>query len=169
MICVVAVLATSTALPPNVPVDSTFELRLLADLADVEIEFGLVVNHANTIARNPEFSPPPGDYEKGTMILAMFRSLETPGEYEVYLTNSSGNIPLMESERDMSAQDGPGMCLFRWITSDFRKYRGGECTLWISSDGLGDVKTITRDDDSKKYYMIVWGHASAAAVLYCSV
>ena len=35
-----------------------------------------------------------------------------------------------------------GMCLYRWTTSDFQSYRGGDCSLWIDSDGLGDVKTV---------------------------
>lgn len=133
---------------------AAFESRLLADVADVAVEYGLVVNHANTIERDTAFAPPPGNYSTGTMIVAMFRSLEVPGSYEIYSTNSTGNIPLLH---------GQGMCVYRWLTADFRTYTGGDCTLWLSSDGLGDVKTITRDDAAAKYYMIVWGAPAPGA------
>jgi hypothetical protein len=135
--------------------EGEFEVRLASDVADVGVDFGLVVAHANTISADPTLAPPPGNYTKGSMIVAAFRSLDAaaaPGTYEVYVTNSTGNIPLAPRERD------GGMCLYRWITSDFRAYRGGECALWLpNSDGLGDVKTITRDDATGTYYLIWWG------------
>ena len=49
------------------------------------------------------------------------------------------------------------MCLYRWLTADFRAYQGGACALRLASDGLGDVKTITRDDATGTYYLIWWG------------
>eukprot|EP00936_MAST-01D_sp_MAST-1D-sp1_P001361 g1361.t1 len=133
---------------------ASFDVRLLADIDDVSVDYGLVKHHANTIERDTTYAPPPGNYTSGTMIVAMFRSLETDGAYEVYVTNSTGNIPLVT---------GSGMCLFRWTTLDFRSYSGGDCTLWLSSDGLGDVKTITRDDETGTYFMMVWGAPAPGA------
>ena len=82
-----------------------------------------------------------------------------PGTYEVYVTNSTGNIPLVHEDttQAVAAADGGGMCLYRWTTADFRTYQGGACALWLASDGLGDVKTITRDDATGTYYLIWWG------------
>ena len=143
---------------------SSFEVRLTSDVADVDVEFGLVVNHANTLEREPTLVPPPGNYSRGSLIVAAFPSLdpELPGTYEVYVTNSTGNIPLAQkpkraAERHTLGGDSGGMCLYRWITADFRTYQGGACVLWLRSDGLGDVKTITRDDETGTYYLIWWG------------
>ena len=107
-----------------------FESRLIADVSDVEVEFGLVINHANTIQRENSLVPPPGNYSRGTFIVAMFHSLEAVGAYEIYSTNSTGNIPLKLRNQNQ------GMCLNRWTTTDFVHYFGGECTLWVPSDGL---------------------------------
>ena len=140
---------------------SPFEVRLTSDVADVGVEFGLVVNHANTIEREPTLVPPPGNYSRGSMIVAAFRSLDPklPGTYEVYVTNSTGNIPLTHEHKQAAEGDAlgsGGMCLYRWVTADFRTYQGGACVLW-EQHGLGDVKTITRDDETGKYYLIWWG------------
>jgi hypothetical protein len=137
-----------------------FESRLLADKNDVNIEFGLVLNYANTLERDDDFKCPPGNYVAGTMVLGMFHSLENPGTYEIYASNSTGNIPI---EKYGSFGSDPGMCLYRWITSDFKNYHGGDCTLWVASDGLGDFKSITRDDDLGIYYMIYWGPPAPGA------
>eukprot|EP00949_MAST-11_sp_MAST-11-sp1_P000554 g554.t1 len=122
----------------------------MAGVSDVDVDFGLVVSHANTLSKSAVLSPPPGNYSAGTMVLGMLRNLEEKEKaaYEIYVTNSTGNIPLVEHS---------DMCLYRWITSDFQHYTGGGCVLSLPSDGLGDVKTITRDDDSGKYYMLYWG------------
>jgi hypothetical protein len=133
---------------------SPFEVRLASDVSDVHVDFGMVVNHANTVEVDPTLVPPPGNYSRGSMVVAVFRSLDraaAPGTYEVYVTNSTGNIPLDDGG------DGGGMCLYRWITTDFHAYQGGACSLWLDSDGLGDVKTITRDDATGTYYLIWWG------------
>ena len=144
-----------------------FEARLASDVADVGVEFGLVVNHANTLERDPTLAPPPGNYSRGSMIVAAFPSLDPtlpPNTHEVYVTNSTGNIPLAyKHEHEQAAAGGAleggggGMCLYRWTTADFRSYQGGACALWLPSDGLGDVKTITRDDATGTYYLIWWG------------
>ena len=142
---------------PTSPVP--FQVRLTSDVGDVEVEYGLVVNHANTIEHNATLIPPPGNYSRGTMIVGMFASLDpkTPGAYEVYATNSTGNIPLANTMRGGAVGHDSGMCLYRWVTTDFRTYQGGACTLWVPSDGLGDIKTITRDDATGLYYLIWWG------------
>lgn len=142
-----------------------FEVRLASGVADVGVEFGLVVNHANTIEHDPTLVPPPGNYSRGSMIVATFPSLDPtlpPGTYEVYVTNSTGNIPLEDKHKQAAAGgalggDGGSMCLYRWTTADYRTYQGGTCVLWLSNDGLGDVKTITRDDATGTYYLIWWG------------
>ena len=134
-----------------------FDVRLTADVADVRVEYGLVVPHANTIVPSA-YKPPPGNYTAGTMVVAMLRSLETVGAYEVYVTNSTGNIP-----RPFEKKNGPGMCVYRWTTTDFHSYQGGDCALWLPSDGLGDVKTMTRDDSTGKYYMLWWGPGAPGA------
>jgi hypothetical protein len=109
---------------------SSFEVRLTSDVADVDVDFGLVVNHANTLEREPTLVPPPGNYSRGSLIVAAFPSLdpELPGTYEVYVTNSTGNIPLAQkpkraAERHTLGGDSGGMCLYRWITADFRTYQ----------------------------------------------
>ena len=86
---------------------SPFEVRLISDVADVGVEFGLVVNHANTIEREPTLVPPPGNYSRGSMIVAAFRSLDPklPGTYEVYVTNSTGNIPLTHEHKRAAEGD----------------------------------------------------------------
>ena len=144
--------------PASARSTSPFEVRLTSDVADVDVEFGLVVNHANTLEREPALVPPPGNYSRGSLIVAAFPSLDPklPGTYEVYVTNSTGNIPLTAGDHALGG-DGGGMCLYRWITADFRTYQGGACALWLPSDGLGDVKTITRDDATGMYYLIWWG------------
>ena len=106
-----------------------FESRLTADVLDVDVEFGLVVNDANTLTRaESPLTPPPGNYTAGTMVSALFRSLEQHSHvqsttaYEIYTTNSSGNIPVMSSDGvspNDDDDDDPGMCLYRWTTSDF--------------------------------------------------
>ena len=152
--------------PAHVHAATPFATRLTAGVSDIEVDFGLVVSRANTLVPAAKLSPPPGNYTAGTMVLGMLRSLEAPGAHEVYLTNSTGNIPLL-------GQD-PGMCLYRWLTSDFQHYTGGVCVLFLPTDGLGDIKTITRDDDSGKYYLLYWGPARPSAnggtpYLYTSV
>lgn len=170
-----------------------FESRLTADVADIDVEYGLVLNHANTIElEKPPLVPPPGNYTRGTMIVAMVRSLEIAGSHEVYLTNSTGNIPVVSSgstcpgkclDRNFVATcstgwktglcppgpssnvqccpsdqlGDPGMCLYRWTTTDFQRYQDGSCALWVPTSGLGDIKTIARDDETGKYYLILWG------------
>lgn len=162
--------ATATATATNAGA-APFDLRLLSDVADVDVEFGLVLPRANTIEIDTTHRSPPGNYTTGTMVVGMLRSLEQPGAYEVYSTNSTGNIPLLEGEPDADArgvrayrpQANQGMCVNRWLTTDFVSYQGGACALWLPSTGLGDVKTITRDDASGKYFMIYWGASAPGA------
>eukprot|EP00912_Choanoflagellata_sp_UC4_P001656 UC4_evm1s1052 len=140
-----------------------FQSRLTAGVDDVDVEFGLVKSYANTLIPADDLKPPPGNYTRGTMIVGMLRNLESSVAYEIYLTNSTGNIPLLWNNYDDNRQTpsyrakSSGMCLYRWVTSDFQRYTGGECVLFLPSDGLGDVKTITRDDDTGIYYMLYWG------------
>jgi hypothetical protein len=50
-----------------------------------------------------------------------------------------------------------GMCLHRWTTADFKSYGGGHtCLLWVGKTGLSDIKTLARDDDTGKYYLLYW-------------
>ena len=156
---------------------ASFQTRLTADVGDVSVSFGLVIPHANTVVadstavdngRVGSFRPPPGAYDTGTMVVAMLPSQETAGTYEVYTVNSTGNIPITGLEEEQPREDhaprhgpghgaGQGMCLYRWTTTDFQSYNGGNaCLLWVEKSGLSDIKTLARDDDKGEYFLLYW-------------
>ena len=135
-----------------------FQTALTAGTTDVDIDFGLVRNYANTLIPSETLRPPPGNYTRGTMVLGMMRSLDTLGSYEIYATNSTGNIPMGHRDGVVSSEvSSGGMCLYRFVTADFKNYTDGTCVLWLPSDGLGDVKTIARDDATGKMFILYWG------------
>eukprot|EP00946_MAST-07B_sp_MAST-7B-sp1_P004567 g4567.t1 len=148
-----------------------FQTRLIADVGDVDVSFGLVLPQANTVALDQAFQPPPGSYNAGSMVVAMMHSQETAGTYEVYTVNSTGNIPIQSrvnrSEAGALHGSEQGMCLYRWTTTDFQKYAGGDCLLYFEKSGLSDIKTIARDDEKGVYYLLYWG-LHGVAKLYTS-
>jgi hypothetical protein len=158
---------------PAAATAARFQTRLTADVGDVSVSFGLVLPQANTVQEDAALRAPPGAYDQGTMVVAMLPSLQAKtAEYEVYTVNSTGSIPYFlranatasssgapqeeeEGEEGEGAQQG--MCLYRWTTADFKSYGGGKnCLLWVGKSGLSDIKTLARDDDTGKYYLLYW-------------
>lgn len=133
------------------------DVQLAASLLDVKYDFGLVVPIVHTLQKDPtgKYRNPPANYSEGNMVLGMLRSLTVPGGYTVFVGNSTGNIPFEDT----------AMCLYRWNTTDFITWEDGSCTVVLPTNGLSDVKSITRDDSTGRLYFIFWHNG---AQLYTS-
>lgn len=144
-------------------------IQLSTSVNDVIHDYGLIRNKVNPFKEDPAFHAPPStQWVDGAMNLGMFRSLNnnTKGQYIVFVGNTTGNIPLRTSKDDVSG-GGPPLCLRRWVTTDFSTWDGGDCVHMFDSSGIGDIKTMARNDETGTLFAIHYSDKNM--LLYTSV